>query len=188
MRWSPKLRKLVADETKEPLVHDEALRIITELQKSMRGEIIHRFQSTVNLAKLEEQGAQQAIFHLGVSLCGSEATEVYEQFRKLAGLSLTNLAGFSMKVDDQMRPPMAQQLAQLTFGGGRHQLMNLHPCPLIPHHLHRHPAPLPLHTHHTLHPDSPIPIPLDSTPSLNSPSLTHIITVTLMPRSTALPS
>ncbi|CAE7939312.1 Pol, partial [Symbiodinium necroappetens] len=117
MRWSPKLRKLVADETKEPLVHDEAVRIITELQKSMRGEIIHKFQSTINLAKLEEQGAQQAIFHLAVSLRGSEATEVYDQFRQLAGLSLTNLAGFSMKVDDQLRPPMAQQLAQMTYGG-----------------------------------------------------------------------
>ncbi|OLP99129.1 Copia protein [Symbiodinium microadriaticum] len=125
MRWSSKLRKLVADETKEPLVHDEAVRTITELQKSMRGEIIHKFQSTINLAKLEEQGAQQAIFHLAVSLRGSEATEVYDQFRKLAGLSLTNLAGFSMKVDDQLRPPMAQQLAQLTYGGGHYNVLSL---------------------------------------------------------------
>ena len=70
MRWSSKHRKLVADETREPMVHDEAVRIITELQKQMKGEIIHKFQSTVNLAKLEEQGAQQAIFHLGVSLRG----------------------------------------------------------------------------------------------------------------------
>ncbi|CAE7635346.1 Pol, partial [Symbiodinium necroappetens] len=125
MRWSPKLRKLVADETKEPLVHDEAVRIITELQKSMRGEIIHKFQSTINLAKLEEQGAQQAIFHLGVSLRGSEATEVYDHFRQLAGSSLTNLAGFSMKVDDQMRPPMAQQLAQMTYGGGHYNVLSI---------------------------------------------------------------
>ncbi|OLP83545.1 hypothetical protein AK812_SmicGene35684 [Symbiodinium microadriaticum] len=124
MRWSPKLRKLVADVSKEPLVHDEAVRIISELQKSMRGEIIHRFQSTINLAKLEEQGAQQAIFHLGVSLRGSEATEVYEQFRKLAGLSLTSLAGFSMKVDDQQRPPMAQHLAQMTYGGGHFNVLS----------------------------------------------------------------
>ncbi|CAE7837273.1 unnamed protein product [Symbiodinium microadriaticum] len=125
MRWSSKLRKLVADETKEPLVHDEAVRIITELQKSMCGEIIHKFQSTVNLAKLEEQGAQQAIFHLAVSLRGSEATEVYDQFRTLAGLSLTNLAGFSMKVDDQLRPPMAQQLAQMTYGGGHYNVLSI---------------------------------------------------------------
>ncbi|CAE7203301.1 unnamed protein product [Symbiodinium necroappetens] len=125
MRWSPKHRKLVADETREPMVHDEAVRIITELQKLMKGEIIHKFQSTVNLAKLEEQGAQQAIFHLGVSLRGSEAMEVYEQFRKLTGLSLTCLAGFRMKVDDQARPPMTQQLAQMTYGGGHYSVLSI---------------------------------------------------------------
>ncbi|CAE7840575.1 unnamed protein product [Symbiodinium sp. KB8] len=125
MKWSSKHRKLVTDETREPMVHDEAVRIITELQKLMKGEIIHKFQSTVNLAKLEEQGAQQAIFHLGVSLRGSEAMDVYEQFRKLTGLSLTSLAGFSMKVDDQARPPMTQQLAQMTYGGGHYSVLSI---------------------------------------------------------------
>ena len=189
MRWSSKLRKLVADETKEPLVHDEAVRIITELQKSMRGEVIHKFQSTINLAKLEEQGAQQAIFHLAVSLRGSEATEVYDQFRQLAGLSLTNLAGFSMKVDDQLRPPMAQQLAQMTYGGGRRKpiFTNQYIPTAVLQTLCRPPAPLPstptpLHLIHSLTPTY-LPTTL---PALSSLSLIPIITATLTPLFTAL--
>ena len=119
LRWASKQRKLVKDDLKEPLVHDEAVRIITELQKMVTGDLIQKFQSTVNLAKLEEEGAQQAVFHLGISLRGSNAAEVYELFHKLAGSALTGLVGFSMKVDDLPRQPLAQQLAQLTYGGGR---------------------------------------------------------------------
>ena len=145
----------------------------------MKGEIIHKFQSTVNLAKLEEQGAQQAIFHLGVSLRGSEAMDVYEQFRKLTGLSLTNLAGFSMKVDDQARPPMTQQLARMTYSGGpgicsQHRLMQSTPAPPT-----RPRAQLPITpTLPLIIPPAPLPSTIPVTPhSLSSTFPTLTITV-----------
>ena len=121
LRWAPKQRKLVPNDQKEPLVYDEAIRIITELQKLVTGDIIQKFQSTVNIARLEEEAAQQAVFHLGISLRGSNAAQTYELFHKLAGSALTGLVGFSMKVDDLPRQPLAQQLAQLTYGRGLHQ-------------------------------------------------------------------
>ena len=73
LRWAPKQRKLVKDDQKAPLVHDEAIRIITELQKMVMGDLIQKFQSTVNLAKLEDEGAQQAVF--GISLRGSTGAQ-----------------------------------------------------------------------------------------------------------------
>ena len=39
-------------------------------------------------------------------------------FHRLAGSALTGLVGFSMKIDDLPLQPMAQQLAQMTYGGG----------------------------------------------------------------------
>ena len=82
------------------------------------GDIVTKFNSTVNLARLEEEGSQQAVFHLAVSLRGSGATEVHEQLCKLVGSSLTHRAACSTKKDDLLRPPQVKQLAQLTYGGG----------------------------------------------------------------------
>ncbi|CAE7201961.1 unnamed protein product [Symbiodinium sp. CCMP2592] len=83
LRWAPKQKRLVVDDSKEPLLHDEAVRILSELQKSITGDIVTKFNSTVNLARLEEEG--------------SGATEVHEQLCKLVGSSITNLAAFSMR-------------------------------------------------------------------------------------------
>ena len=118
LRWAPKQRRLVVDDSRAPLLHDEAVRTLSELQKSITGDIVTKFNSTVNLARLEEEGSQQAVFHLAISLRGSGAAEVHEQLCKLVGSSITNLAAFSMKRDDLFRPPMVKQLAQMTYGGG----------------------------------------------------------------------
>ena len=132
LRWAPKQKRLVVDESREPLLHDEAVPVLSALQKAITGDIVTKFNSTVNLARLEEEGSQQAVFHLAVSLRGSGATEVHEQLCKLVGSSLTHLAAFSMKKDDLLRPPQVKQLAQLTYGGGP-------PCPRRLAHLQLHP-------------------------------------------------
>ena len=55
LRWAPKQRRLVVDDSRAPLLHDEAVRTLSELQKSITGDIVTKFNSTVNLARLEEE-------------------------------------------------------------------------------------------------------------------------------------
>ena len=52
MRWSPKEKRLVVDETREALGHSEAARVLGSLHSLMRGSIIQRFSSTMALWKL----------------------------------------------------------------------------------------------------------------------------------------
>eukprot|EP00439_Symbiodinium_sp_Y106_P055998 s1835_g7.t2 len=63
LRWAPKQKRLVVDESREPLLHDEAVPVLSALQKAITGDIVTKFNSTVNLARLEEEGSQQAVFH-----------------------------------------------------------------------------------------------------------------------------
>ena len=119
LRWSPKDRRLILDESKEPLTHAEATRILSALHEQMSGTIIQHFQSTQPLWRLSEQGHQQATFQLEIALRGATAEETWTHFRTLCGSAITNLAGFSMKVDDLPRQHLARELASLTYVGGR---------------------------------------------------------------------
>ncbi|CAE7555833.1 GIP [Symbiodinium sp. CCMP2592] len=118
VKWNPKERRLVPDESKEPLTHAEATRILSTLHEQMSGTIIQHFQSTQPLWKLSEQGHQQATFQLEIALRGENAEDTWLHFRTLCGLAVTNLAGFSMKVDDLPRQHLAKELASLTYVGG----------------------------------------------------------------------
>lgn len=115
LRWSPRDRRLILDESKEPLTHAEATRILSALHEQMSGTIIQHFQSTQPLWRLSEQGHQQATFQLEIALRGATAEETWTHFRTLCGSAITNLAGFSMKVDDLPRQHLARELASLTM-------------------------------------------------------------------------
>ncbi|CAE7789964.1 unnamed protein product, partial [Symbiodinium sp. KB8] len=78
--WNHAERRLVIDNNKTPLQHAEAVRILTFLLEHLTGEAIQRFNSTVTLPKLEQQGANIATFALEVSLRGKEAAELYHSF------------------------------------------------------------------------------------------------------------
>ena len=123
---------MILDEGKEPLTHAEATRILSALHEQMSGTIIQHFQSTQPLWRLSEQGHQQATFQLEIALRGTKAEETWTHFRTLCGSAITNLAGFSMKVDDLPRQHLAKELASLTCVGGRRQLMHRVPFLLIP--------------------------------------------------------
>lgn len=118
LKWSPRERRLLLDESKEPMTHTEATRTLSNLHDQMSGTIIQHFQSTQPLWRLSEQGHQQATFQLEIALRGTAAEDTWTLFRSLCGSAITNLAGFSMKVDDLPRQHLAKELANLTFAGG----------------------------------------------------------------------
>ena len=118
LKWSQRERRLILDENREPLSHAEATRTLSTLHTQMSGAIIQHFQSTQPLWRLSEQGHQQATFELEIALRGAAAEETWTLFRSLCGSAVTNLAGFSMKVDDQPRQHLAKELANLTYVGG----------------------------------------------------------------------
>ena len=100
------------------MTHTEATRTLSNLHDQMSGTIIQHFQSTQPLWRLSEQGHQQATFQLEIALRGTAAEDTWTLFRSLCGSAITNLAGFSMKVDDLPRQHLAKELANLTFAGG----------------------------------------------------------------------
>ncbi|CAE7243260.1 Pol, partial [Symbiodinium necroappetens] len=113
--WNHAERRLVVDTNKTPLQHAEATRILTFLLEHLTGEAIQRFNSTVTLPKLEQQGANIATFALEVSLRGKEAAELYHSFERLCGSAIMNLIGVSMKKDTLPQTPAAKQLANLFY-------------------------------------------------------------------------
>ncbi|CAE7920807.1 unnamed protein product, partial [Symbiodinium necroappetens] len=113
--WNHAERRLVVDTNKTPLQHAEATRILTFLFEHLTGEAIQRFNSTVTLPKLEQQGANIATFALEVSLSGKEAAELYHSFERLCGSAIMNLIGVSMKKDTLPQTPAAKQLANLFY-------------------------------------------------------------------------
>ncbi|CAE7801358.1 unnamed protein product, partial [Symbiodinium necroappetens] len=117
LKWSSQQRRLIVDSTRAPLTHDEMIRIITDLQACMTGEIIHHFKSKAPMWRIEEEGHAQATFDLGISLRSSTADDVHHNFGKIMGNSVTSLIGMSMKKDNRPRQPQAVQLAQLVYSG-----------------------------------------------------------------------
>ena len=113
--WNPSERRLVVDTTKSPLQHAEIVRILNYLLEHLTGEAIQRFNSTVTLPKLEQQGANIATFALEVSLRGQAAAEIYRHFERLCGSAIMSLIGVSMKKDTLPQTPAAKQLANLFY-------------------------------------------------------------------------
>ncbi|CAE7404157.1 unnamed protein product [Symbiodinium sp. CCMP2592] len=91
--WDHSEKRLCQDTQKDPLSHDEAVSVLTQLQKHVTGDVIQKFASTVGLQKLEEQGSNVATFQLEVSLRGSMAQEIYDNLSRLAGCSILSLVG-----------------------------------------------------------------------------------------------
>ncbi|OLQ14011.1 hypothetical protein AK812_SmicGene1903 [Symbiodinium microadriaticum] len=112
LRWESKQRCLVPDTRRAPLLHENAIRTLNELQSHMSGEIIHRFQSTQGLQRIEEEGHQQATFSLIISLRHPSADDVHSGFGVLSGNALTSLVGMSMKKDDLPQQHLAKLLGQ----------------------------------------------------------------------------
>ncbi|CAE7369550.1 unnamed protein product, partial [Symbiodinium microadriaticum] len=112
LRWDSKQRCLVPDTRRAPLLHENAIRTLDELQSHMSGEIIHRFQSTQGLQRIEEEGHQQATFSLIISLRHPSADDVHSGFGVLSGNALTSLVGMSMKKDDLPQQHLAKLLGQ----------------------------------------------------------------------------
>ncbi|CAE7632953.1 Pol [Symbiodinium sp. CCMP2592] len=83
--WHHSEKRLCQDTQKDPLSHDEAVRVLTQLQKHVTGDVIQKFASTVGLQKLEEQGSNVATFQLEVSLRGNMAQEIYDNLSRLTG-------------------------------------------------------------------------------------------------------
>ncbi|CAE7763314.1 Pol [Symbiodinium sp. CCMP2456] len=113
--WNHTDRRLVVDTTKHPLQHAEIIRILNHLLENLTGEAIQRFNSTVQLSKLEQQGAQVATFALEVSLRGATAAELYHNFERLCGNAVMCLIGVSMKKDTLPQTPLAKNLANLIY-------------------------------------------------------------------------
>ncbi|CAE6956879.1 Pol [Symbiodinium sp. CCMP2592] len=110
-RWCHTDRRLKIDDQRAPLQHAEAVRILSFLLENLSGDAIQRFGSTVQLPKLEQQGAQMATFALEISLRGKTAQELYDYFSRLCGNSLMSLIGVSMKKDTLPRSQLAKNLA-----------------------------------------------------------------------------
>ena len=81
LRWDGRQKRLIPDDKKAPLSHENAVRTITELQGHMTGDIIYRFQSTQALRRLEEEGHNQATFNMTLSLRHPQANEVHSGFQ-----------------------------------------------------------------------------------------------------------
>ena len=113
--WNHAERRLVVDTARPPLQHAEIVRILNHLLEHLTGEAIQRFNSTVTLPKLEQQGANIATFALEVSLRGQAAAELYTNFERLCGNSVMSLIGVSMKKDTLPQTPAAKRLANLFY-------------------------------------------------------------------------
>ncbi|CAE7934299.1 Pol, partial [Symbiodinium necroappetens] len=113
--WNHTDKKLQVDPSRTALQHEEAIRLLTFLLQNLKGEAIQRFAATKQLGILEQQGAQVATFHIEVSLRGRVALELYETLEKLAGCSLLNLIGVSMKKDTLPCTPMARKLGDMVY-------------------------------------------------------------------------
>ena len=113
--WNPTEKRLIVDTAKPPLQRTEVVRILNFLLENLTGEAIQRFGSTVQLPKLEQQGAQMATFALEVSLRGQQAAELYHSFERLCGCAVMSLIGVSMKKDTLPQSPQARNLANLFY-------------------------------------------------------------------------
>ena len=109
--WNHTERRLKLDAQRTPLQHDEAVRILNYLLEHLNGDAAQRFGSTVQLPKLEQQGAQMATFAREISLRGPTAQEMYDHLSRLCGNSLMSLIGVSMKKDTLPRSQLAKTLA-----------------------------------------------------------------------------
>ncbi|CAE7947401.1 hsp-3 [Symbiodinium sp. KB8] len=114
-KWNHTERRLEVDSNRPPLQHAEIVRILTYLLENLTGEAIQRFNSTVQLPKPEQKGAQMATFGLEVSLRGQNATELYQGFERLCSNSIMSLIGVSMKKDTLPQSPAARTLANLYY-------------------------------------------------------------------------
>ncbi|CAE7872887.1 Pol, partial [Symbiodinium sp. KB8] len=113
--WNHAEKRLQVDQNRTALQHAEAIRLLTFLLKNLKGEAIQKFAATQQLGTLEQQGAQFATFHLGVSLRGQTAQEIYETLEKLTGCALLNLIGVSMKKDTLPSMPLAKKLGDMVY-------------------------------------------------------------------------
>ncbi|CAE7945894.1 Pol [Symbiodinium sp. KB8] len=116
-RWCQKTRRLVLDEARTPLSHDNAVRLLTTLRDSLTGDIIQKFSATQPLYKLEEAGHQSATFFLEVSLRGKESDAVHSMLLQLVNNTMTHLVGISIKRENGQRSKLAQQIAEMAFRG-----------------------------------------------------------------------
>ena len=81
-----------------------------------RGDVVQKPSSTQNLGKMEENQVHTATFFLSISLRGSVAEQVHQQFLNLLGITALQLIGLSMKRAMLKRSQMAQQVAALAYG------------------------------------------------------------------------
>ncbi|CAE7856746.1 Pol, partial [Symbiodinium microadriaticum] len=125
-RWCQKTRRLVLDEARTPLSHDNAVRLLTTLRDSLTGDIIQKFSATQPLYKLEEAGHQSATFFLEVSLRGKESDAVHSMLLQLVNNTMTHLVGISIKRENGQRSKLAQQIAEMVAGAPDEPILARH--------------------------------------------------------------
>ena len=118
LRFCHKSRKLIRDQGRECMSHQEIVRQVSFLLEHMRGEIVQKFNSTQSLKSLEATAGvkPQATFILEISLRGEQANEMHQILCTLIGSSMWQLVGISLKRGTLKRSPLADQLAQLVYG------------------------------------------------------------------------
>ena len=118
LRFCHKSRKLIRDQGRECMSHQEIVRQVSFLLEHMRGEIVQKFNSTQSLKSLEATAGvkPQATFILEISLRGEQANEMHQTLCTLIGSSMWQLVGISLKRGTLKRSPLADQLAQLVYG------------------------------------------------------------------------
>ena len=114
-RWNRKERKLVVDQDRQPMSHDNAVRTLNALKQGLTGDVIQRFKATQGLEEIEASGQQSATFLLQVSLRGTTAAEVHEGLLSLAQNAMTHLVGISIKRQSPARSQLANHLHPSSF-------------------------------------------------------------------------
>ncbi|CAE7237125.1 Pol [Symbiodinium sp. CCMP2592] len=115
-KWCGGAKRLIIDQEAEVMNHDTFLESIDFLLTHLQGDVIQKFSSAQNLAKMEESQTHTATFFLSVSLRGRVAVDVYNHFTKLMGITALQLIGLSMKRATLKRSQMAQMVAALAYG------------------------------------------------------------------------
>ena len=114
-RWCRHAKKLKLDESRPAVPQPELQSWIDFLLRNLRGDIVHKFNSTQKLLEMEEEYPSQAVFMLSISLRSQKAEEVFDHFLRLIGLSAMQLIGTSMKREGLGRSKLAKQVAAMAF-------------------------------------------------------------------------
>ena len=110
-QWCHRPKKLVPDPTRNPMQHDNAVRLLSDLRNGLTGDVVQRFKAKQQLQVMQEKGWQTATFSLEISVRGQQAQEVHQAFLDLVNSSLMHLIGSSLKSES------GQQIADTVFRG-----------------------------------------------------------------------